>query len=69
MDDIEMVWVTERLACEFAGVPSRDVFEAVCRCADECESVGAFFVEQAARARLRTRTADAGPGDVSSPAA
>lgn len=70
MDESERAWVTERLVCEFADVPSRDVFEAVCTCADECASVGAFFVEQAVRARLRSvSAADDGPPGLSSPAA
>jgi hypothetical protein len=50
--DLELAGVAERLAVEFADLPSAVVIEAVCTCASECASAGPMFIEQAARANL-----------------
>lgn len=56
MDD--MMAVAERLAWEFAGVPSSTVIRVLTDCVDDFPNDGAHFVEQAARARLgRAETA------------
>lgn len=50
--NLEVAGVAERLVHEFPEVPATVVIEAVCECADDCESAGPFFIEQAVRARL-----------------
>ena len=50
--DLELAGVAERLAVEFADLPSIVVIDAVCTCAGECANAGPLFVEQGARARL-----------------
>lgn len=53
-----MMAVAERLAEEFAGVPSSTVIRVLTDCVDDFPDDGAHFVEQAARARLmRAETA------------
>jgi hypothetical protein len=50
--NLEVAGVAERLVHEFPEVAATVVIEAVCECADDCESAGPFFIEQAVRARL-----------------
>lgn len=51
-DDI--AGVTERLVQEFASLPPIRVMQAVCTCSEECDAASPLFVEQAARALLRS---------------
>jgi len=50
--DLELAGVAERLAVEFADLPTVVVIDAVCSCAGECANAGPLFVEAGARARL-----------------
>lgn len=59
--NLEVAGVAERLVHEFPEVPATVVIEAVCECADDCESAGPFFIEQAVRARLCSLRHEAAP--------
>jgi hypothetical protein len=52
IDDI--AGVSERLVEEFTDLPPITVMQAVCSCSEECDEASPLFVEQAARALLRT---------------
>jgi hypothetical protein len=49
--------VAEELVCEFHAEPST-VMRVVCECVDEFPEDGAWFIEQASRARLRQLKAE-----------
>jgi hypothetical protein len=69
--NLEVAGVAERLVHEFPELPATTVIEAVCECADDCESAGPFFIEQAVRARLcamRPGATQVGTGPVVIPA-